>query len=61
MRAMRKTAYIEVVGEKKCSGRLEHMALVGQLEDDLHELKGKLDFSERRNKIADLRYTILNN
>lgn len=33
------------------------MAWIAQLEGDLHELRGKLDFSKRHNNVADLRYS----
>lgn len=40
----------------KCA---EYAARPAQLEECLHELKGKLDFSDRRNDVADLRYSML--
>lgn len=35
------------------------MSLTAPFEDDLHELKGKLDFLERRNSVAGLLYFML--
>lgn len=33
--------------------RVEHMAWIAHLKGDLHALKDKLDFSKRRNNVAD--------
>lgn len=57
--AKRRTAETEVVAEQTRTERAEPTAKIAQLKDVLHELNGKLDFSERRNSFADSRYSIL--
>lgn len=58
MRTKYRIAGMEIVAEKTCKKLAEHTAQVTQLVGDLHELKGKLDFSENRNNDATLRYSI---
>lgn len=55
----RRSANMEVVAEEAFTVHAEHMAWIAELEGDVHERKGKLYFSESRNKVADPRYFIL--
>lgn len=59
MRAKRRTADMTVVAEQAQTDRAKHTAQIAQLKDDVHELKGKLDFFERRNIVADSLYSML--
>lgn len=59
VRAMHRTADVEVVAEQACRERVEHTPCNVPLEGGLHELKGKLNSSKRRKKVADLQYLML--
>lgn len=56
MRTRRWILVTEAVAEQAPTGSAEHTARIAQLYVDLHELEGKLDFFERLNNVADLRY-----
>lgn len=59
VRAKLRDADMEVAAEMDCTERAKHTARVAPLEGDLHDLKDELDFSECRNRTADLWYFIL--
>lgn len=55
MLAMRKTLDVDVASEHARTDRTELMTRIVQLEGNLQEVKGKLNFSDRRNKVTDTR------
>lgn len=55
----RKTVNMIAEAEQGRSNCAEHTARLAQLEGGLHELKGRLDFSERCNNVADSSYSML--
>lgn len=57
--AKSKTANIELASEQASTKRAENMDQIAQLELDLHEINGKLNFSKRCNDVGYARYSIL--
>lgn len=55
----RKTVDLEVFSKQARIERAKHMARIAQLENGLHERKGKLDFLKRRNDVLNSHYSIL--
>lgn len=53
VRTKSRTEDMEVVPGQARTELVDHTARIAQLEGDLHELKGKLDFSERCNNVTD--------
>lgn len=59
VRAKRRISEMEEVAEQARIDHFEHTAWTVQLEGDLHELEGKLDFVKRCNDVTDSRYSLL--
>lgn len=59
MLTMKRTTDIKLIAEQTLMEHAEQTARIVQMEDDIHELNGRLDYLESLNNVADLQYSLL--